>query len=1697
MKRFKSLIVSFWILLTTSLMAAGEPMVLVYNTQATGASGLTVTLPLYIGSVNEMDVTVDWGDGSSSSYTSQGMKSHGYSSHGIYTVQLTGTLTQFGTYTPVTPSDIKKLIKVESFGDIGLRSLQGAFYNASNLTQVPAILPSTVTDLSSCFVANSSFNDANITSWDVSHVTTMANMFNATLIFNQDIGDWNVSNVTNMYQMFRNNQVFNQDIGDWNVSNVTNMSSMFSGASVFNQNIGRWDTSKVTNMQEMFNWAYEFNQDIGDWNVSNVVNMSSMFGGFLNSKTKFNYSLDKWDVGKVWNMSKMFYLSDFNSSIAHWNTANVTDMSSMFASNTKFDQNISRWNTSKVTTLNGMFNSTPFNQDIGDWNTSSVTNFGAMFYSATKFDQNISRWDTSKATTMSQMFNMASKFNQDIGDWNTNKVTDMSFMFNAASLFNQDIGRWNTNKVTTTRSMFANASKFNQDIGDWDTSKVTTMMNMFTGTSTFNQDISDWNISSITTMDMMFTGVTLSPSYYDAMLQKWSTQTVKPSVLFNAGNSKYSASAVTSRAILTGEPNNWTISDGGQIPNSIPTNIILSPSIISENSTAGTTIGTLSSTDADSSDTHTYSFCGGVNDNSFIITGTTLKSNSVFDYETKSSYSVCIRTTDSANAIYDKNVTISIINLNETPTITSNSVTSINEKSGYSYTLGASDIDGDTLTWSVKAGTTLPSWLSLSSDISVTTFAGDGTAGSTDGIGATAQFNSPSGVAVDSSGNVFVADYINHKIRKITPDGNVSTFAGSGTDGFADGTGTAAQFNYPYGVAVDSNGNVYVADVYNNKIRKITPDGNVSTFAGSGTDGFADGSSTTAQFNHPRGVAVDSNGNVYVADVYNNKIRKITPDGNVSTLAGSTSGFADGTGTAAKFNFPSGVAVDSNGNVYVADVDNNKIRKITPDGNVSTLAGSTSGFADGTGTAAKFNYPSGVAVDSNGNVFIADTNNRIRKIDNSTKLTGTPTNSDVGVYDINLTVSDGTTTVAHNFKITVNNVNDAVTDINLSSNTIAENSAGDITIGTLSSTDIDVGDTHTYSFCGGTDDANFSISGSELKANAVFDYEMKSSYSICVRTTDSGNATFDKNITLNVTNVNETPIIISNAITSINEKSGYSYTLGASDIDGDTLIWSGKAGTTFPSWLKLNSKIDVNVTTLAGSGISGFADGSSTTAQFQNLTGVAVDSSGNMYVADQANHRIRKIDTNGNVTTLAGSGISGFADGSSITAQFQNPLGVAVDSSGNVFAIDSNNHRIRKIDTNGNVTTLAGNGISGFADGSSTTAQFKHPNGIAVDNSGNVFVADELDHKIRKITPNGDVTTLAGSGISGFADGSSTTAQFNHPRGVAVDSSGNVFVADMNNQKIRKIDQNGNVTTLAGNGISGFADGSSTIAKFTNPAGVAVDSTGNVFVADITNQKIRKIGTNGDVTTVAGTTLGFADGSSTIAKFTNPAGVAVDSTGNVFVADFGNQRIRRITQAIPAKLTGTPPSPGVYDVNLTLSDGTNEVEHNFQITVNSVNHAPTNITLSKSTIAENSVIGTTIGTLSTVDVDVEDTHTYSFCGGVNDNNFTINGTTLKSSGVFDYETKSSYSVCVKTTDSGNATFDKNITITVTDVNESSSGTDTNTSIGGNSGGGSTPTPINGTCGTSNGIASLIAPSANLCSTGTASNVTTGSTNYTW
>jgi hypothetical protein len=350
----------------------------------------------------------------------------------------------------------------------------------------------------------------------------------------------------------------------------------------------------------------------------------------------------------------------------------------------------------------------------------------------------------------------------------------------------------------------------------------------------------------------------------------------------------------------------------------------------------------------------------------------------------------------------------------------------------------------------------------------------------------------------------------------------------------------------------------------------------------------------------------------------------------------------------------------------------------------------------------------------------------------------------------------------------------------------------------------------------------------------------------------------------------------------------------------------------------------LTVSTLAGTGTAGALDGPSASATLNLPRGVAVDGAGNVYVAEPYNNKIRKITAAGAVTTLAGTGTAGALDGPGTSATFRGPSSVAVDAAGNVYVGDYSNQKIRKITAAGFVTTLAGTGVRGADDGPTTSATFSSPYGVAVDAAGTVYVADANNQKIRKITAAGVVTTLAGTGTAGALDGPGTSATFNGPIGVAVDAAGTVYVTDANNQKIRKITAAGAVTTLAGTGTASALDGPTTSATFNNPFGVAVDGNGNVYVGDYSNNKIRKITAAGAVTTLAGTgTASALDGPTTSATFSGPFGVAVDGNGTVYVADQDNNKIRKIMVAAPAPtLTSIFPPSGPVGTSVTLT-GTN------------------------------------------------------------------------------------------------------------------------------------------------------------------------------
>jgi len=328
----------------------------------------------------------------------------------------------------------------------------------------------------------------------------------------------------------------------------------------------------------------------------------------------------------------------------------------------------------------------------------------------------------------------------------------------------------------------------------------------------------------------------------------------------------------------------------------------------------------------------------------------------------------------------------------------------------------------------------------------------------------------------------------------------------------------------------------------------------------------------------------------------------------------------------------------------------------------------------------------------------------------------------------------------------------------------------------------------------------------------------------------------------------------------------------------------------------LFSYSEVIVTTLAGNGRLGYADGQGNKAQFNVPIRLALDKDGNIIVSDIFNNCIRKVTPEGVVSTVAGTKEGGYIDGDVKEAKFGAPHGVGVDSKGNIFVCDLSSSTIRKISFDRKkVSTFAGSGKPGYKDGKGKEAEFSFPHAVAVDKNDNLFIADISNHCIRKITPEGVVTTFAGSREKGFLDGDVKSAKFNMPIDVAVDGDGNVYVVDIGNQRIRKVTAKGEVVTLAGNGKPGCVNGKGEEAQFNGPHGIVVDKKGNVIIAELYNYDIRLISPEGVVSTLCGDgEKGDADGECEKARFNQPGGVTIDREGNVIIADLYNHKIKKI-----------------------------------------------------------------------------------------------------------------------------------------------------------------------------------------------------------
>lgn len=600
--------------------------------------------------------------------------------------------------------------------------------------------------------------------------------------------------------------------------------------------------------------------------------------------------------------------------------------------------------------------------------------------------------------------------------------------------------------------------------------------------------------------------------------------------------------------------------------------------------------------------------------------------------------------------------------------------------------------------------------------------------GYAEGLGAQARFNNPMGVAVDKAGNVFVAEYSNHTIRRIEPNGQTSLFAGKpGVSGSIDGKGTDARFWVPGHLAMDSGGNLFVAE--NCSIRKITADGMVSSFAGRPYECTTpvNGQGTAAMFGYIRGLAIDANDNVYVSDGdLGQTIRKISSSGLVTTLAGSMGerGFVDGVGGAARFSNLGGLAIDSAGLLFA--IDYSSIRTVATDGKVTLYAGHPNlpGSTEGPRLEARFINPAALAFDLDGNLFVTEYRRIVR----------------------------------------------------------------------------------------------ISKAGLVLKTVGM-EYQPP-----------------------------EAP----------------------PSLDGPAS----------------------NATVIAASDIARLPNGDLVFAQSQG-------------------HSVRILASNGSIRTLAGlTQQTGMQDGVAVDSRFRSPQNVIGDGAGGLLVVDRENQRIRRINAAGEVSIFAGSSW-GSQEGTGASIRFSWLGGIARDSSGNVYVADSGNHTIRKISPAGVSSTLAGkAGEFGSADGTGSAARFYQPQGIAVDVNGNVYVADSNNQTIRRITPAGVVSTVAGKvGSYGGTDGLGAQANFVYPTALAFDSKGVLYVADSSASTIRAITTDGRVSTFAGfhNAPGLSNDGYPYVRLNRPLALAFDAQDNLYVADAGNNAIRRITpDGIASTVIGVP-----------------------------------------------------------------------------------------------------------------------------------------------------------------------------------------------
>jgi sugar lactone lactonase YvrE len=803
---------------------------------------------------------------------------------------------------------------------------------------------------------------------------------------------------------------------------------------------------------------------------------------------------------------------------------------------------------------------------------------------------------------------------------------------------------------------------------------------------------------------------------------------------------------------------------------------------------------------------------------------------------------------------------------------------------------------------------------------SVTTIAGTGSGGTQDGPVGSASFNLPVGVAAAGNGVYYVSEYNAQRIRKIA-NGMVSTLAGSGAVGGTNGAGLTASFNIPYAIALNPvDGALILAEFGGHRIRRITPDGKVTTVAGTGVAGSANGAGTAATFNQPIGVTVSASGVIYVTEQAGQDVRKIVLTGSdptapasytVSKLAGTGSaGSTDGNGAGASFSSPNGIAIAPDGVLYIADRMNVRIRRIDTSGNVTTIAGTgVGGSADGSGNAATFAAPRGVAY-VNGAIIIAD-GARIRQLtlkaggsaspnvasswqvatlagsgaagsSNGTGDVATFTNAQMITSDPsgNIIEADASHTVR---KITPNS---GAFPIGVASGTVptepVQLSNADSTIPNPGN-----GTNLPYIQYAGALAPGASSSAKNwtfIVPNGVTAFEFTTTVEADASILAPPGAVDNGPTPTSPNNVGS-PDVEVRTLAGGGSRQGYlDGSVVNARFNGPEYIAADQAGNLYLSdqYNAAIRRISTSgvVSTIAGhiGGAPGYGDGAGNVAQLSYPSSIVVTKDGStVYVADSVNNRIRRIalnspeldptiSSNWTVSTVAGNGTAGGTYSTSVgtTAALNSPTGLTLDPGGNLYVTESAGNRVRRLQfvggdptsaANWQVTLVAGDtsaaaGAGGTTDNASgPSARFQNPTNIACDRSGTLYVTDTANHRIRKITADGSVTTLAGGiggdvAASGYADGPALSsgapvARFASPIGLCIDSAGYVYVGEGTNARIRRISPTGYVTTVAGTGSSGAADGSGKTCQFNGLASLAIAPSGTIYIGEVNNNGVR------------------------------------------------------------------------------------------------------------------------------------------------------------------------------------------------------------------------------------------------------------------